>query len=319
MGTALWWTTTRPWDLVLAIGIVLLLDVLAALGVEGPLRVLVGAPALLAVPGYLLVAAAFPRRRRVVETRAGEPGEEETRKDEEGLAPLVRAALSVGLSVAVVPLLGIGLHFTGQGVRLASFLAALTLFALVAGGVAAWRRRRLPEGERFLLAVPRPGWATLAPPDRALAVLLAASIVAAGAAVAYVLLAPREGEPYTEFYLLGPGGRAEDYPSALRRGEEARVLAGVVNHEGARADYVVRVVAEAGTMAQVDGAAVFRAASARTLASWNLTLEDERRWEENVTFRLEERGLHRVRFELEKPGAPEPPYRRLHLFVNVTG
>ena len=31
----------------------------------------------------------------------------------------------------------------------------------------------------------------------------------------YVIITPKEGEKFTEFYVLGPGGMAEDYPIKL--------------------------------------------------------------------------------------------------------
>lgn len=43
--------------------------------------------------------------------------------------------------------------------------------------------------------------------DRALTVILLLSIIASIAALVYVVVTPKEGEKFTEFYILGPGGR----------------------------------------------------------------------------------------------------------------
>ena len=37
---------------------------------------------------------------------------------------------------------------------------------------------------------------------------------------AYVIITPKEGEKFTEFYILGPNGTASDYPTELKVGEE---------------------------------------------------------------------------------------------------
>ena len=57
----------------------------------------------------------------------------------------------------------------------------------------------------------------------------------------YVIAVPKEGEKFTEFYILGPGGKTEDYPTNLAVGEEGKVIIGVVNHEYAPATYELEV------------------------------------------------------------------------------
>ncbi len=39
------------------------------------------------------------------------------------------------------------------------------------------------------------------------------------------------GERFTEFYILGLEGKADNYPDELTVGEEGRVILGIVNHE----------------------------------------------------------------------------------------
>jgi len=53
---------------------------------------------------------------------------------------------------------------------------------------------------------------------------------------------PKQGEKFTEFYILGPGGKAEDYPTALKAGETGTVTIGVVNHEYRDMDYTLDVL-----------------------------------------------------------------------------
>ena len=39
----------------------------------------------------------------------------------------------------------------------------------------------------------------------------------------YVIVTPKEGEKFTEFYVLGSGGKAEDYPTNLKVGEDQKL------------------------------------------------------------------------------------------------
>lgn len=53
----------------------------------------------------------------------------------------------------------------------------------------------------------------------------------------YLTINPVQGEPFTEFYLLGPDGKAGNYPTNLTEGQQGKVIIGVVNHEDATTNY----------------------------------------------------------------------------------
>ncbi len=57
----------------------------------------------------------------------------------------------------------------------------------------------------------------------------------------YVIASPKEGEKFTEFYILGPNGKASDYPTNLTAGETGSVIFGVVNHEYATINYKLMI------------------------------------------------------------------------------
>lgn len=310
--------TTRPWDLVLAATAAVLTVAIVLWDPWGPLRVLLGLPYVLVLPGYALVAALFPERHRTYQVTKGEEGQE-TEEVEEGIDGLERAALSLGLSIAVVPLIGLGLNYTPWGIRLVPILVALTVFVLAGCGVAAWRRDRLPADERFRITVEleAPAWGEYTTLDKALTVALALSILFAAGALVYVLSTPRVGERFTEFYILGPSGKAEGYPTNLTVNQTGQLILGVTNQEHETVTYQVRLIDEPGRFENRSGNRTFVADDRRVLDTWEVTLGHEETWERNVTFSLEEPGTHRLRFELDKPGAEEEPYRRLHLWVDV--
>jgi uncharacterized membrane protein len=100
---------------------------------ETPVRVVLGLLLVLFLPGYSLIAALFPRK--------------------DDLDGIERIALSFGLSIAVVPLLGLALNYTPFGIRLMPILVVLSVFTVSLAVIAYLQRRGLPEGDRFVVAV----------------------------------------------------------------------------------------------------------------------------------------------------------------------
>ena len=84
------------------------------------LRNVAGALFVLYLPGFSVVEALYPRK-----------------SDLDGLE---RLALSVGLSLALIPLIGLGLNYTPWGIRLNPLLASLTLLSLGLSVIAAYRK-----------------------------------------------------------------------------------------------------------------------------------------------------------------------------------
>ncbi len=90
------------------------------------LRYVLGALFVLYLPGYAIIEALYPK--------AGE------------LTPLERLALSIGLSLAAVPLVGLALNYAPLGIRLqpvVASLAALTAGAAIAAAYRKYRAERL--------------------------------------------------------------------------------------------------------------------------------------------------------------------------------
>jgi uncharacterized membrane protein len=165
------------------------------------------------------------------------------------------------------------------------------------------RRNDLPPDERFRVSIDlretirfkaESGW------DRVLTILLVLSILAALFALIYVIVSPKQGERFTEFYILGEGGKAAEYPTGLMVGKATDITVGVVNNEYEKVDYTLSVVLEN-----------------RTLHREALTLLHNRSWEESVFFTPMEVGSDlKLEFLLYRNDSPVP-YRSLHLWVDV--
>ena len=67
----------------------------------------------------------------------------------EGMSGIERVALSFGLSIAVVPLIGLILNYTPWGIRLEPILYSVASFILITSIIAWLRQRSLTEKERY--------------------------------------------------------------------------------------------------------------------------------------------------------------------------
>lgn len=288
---------------------------------ETPLRAVVTFPFLLFVPGYSFVAAVFP----ATETR------DEAETPLRQLSNVERFTLSLGSSIAIVPLFGLALNLTPWGFRLVPMLVTVGLFSVVCVAFAATRRSKLSADRRFSLPVGRwyHGFRSEFVPQRTrtdavLNVALAAVLLLAVASVGYALVDQQNGEQYTELYVLSENddGRlvTDNYPTELTATQSRSLVVGVRNHEHERMSYTVvttlqRVRSEGGSTTVVEEERLDRFGV--TLASNEST--HQRRV---LTPSLTGDSL-RLTFSLYRgdgPGDREAgdAYRQAHLWVNVT-
>jgi hypothetical protein len=86
------------------------------------MRYVLGSIFVLYLPGSMLIEALYPRK--------------------EDLESLERLALSIGLSLAVVPLIGLFLNYTPWGIRLTPIVASLAVFTETMAAIALTRKYR---------------------------------------------------------------------------------------------------------------------------------------------------------------------------------
>ena len=253
------------------------------------IRSALGLVMILFIPGYALIAALFPGKG-----------------DIDGIE---RAALSFGLSIAVVPLIGLGLNFTPWGIRLDPIVVCLTIFTIVCVILANWRRHELSADERFFVdfnkaytEVKADMFADQSGLDKALTIVLVLSILLSVAMVAYVVAVPKQGEKFTEFYILGPNGKADNYPTNYHPGDTKPIIVGVANHEYRNVTYDLVVTLND---------------SIRTtqLYTEQLTLADNQTVERRINLTPDRTGTNMMmEFLLYADGNMTAPYRELHLW-----
>ncbi len=285
-----------PADIKLVIALVLLTDlfVLVPFLSESPVRIVLGLPMVLFLPGYALIAALFP--------------------GSDDLDGIERIALSFGLSIAVVPLMGLALNYTSWGIRLIPILASLTVFTIIMASVAMYRRQLLVDGafsvpfmEMYEYVKTEVNTEPESRLDRILTIVLVLSILVSAVTLVYVVVTPKQGEKFTEFYILGPEGMADNYSTQLVKGESTAVIVGIVNHEYSAVNYSVVVKLDNDTVDVSENLE-------------HISLNHNATWETGVSFIPEVTGDNmKLQYLLYIEDNMTEPYRDLHLWINVTG
>lgn len=270
-------TSSPPWqhaDLVTSVGLALVTAVLVIAFPEwrSPLRTFLGFMVVLLLPGYVFHALLFPKK-----------------DDVDGVE---RVALSLGLSIVVIPFVGLILNYTPWGIRLAPIAVGLALSVTLLGIAAYVRRRTLREGLAFFLD-PRL-------PEVRKGILLFALVAAVVGGVPSLAVALRPNPHDTEFYVLGKNGRLEDYPRTLAPGEQFQLTFGISNRSSASQTYTIRFPFEM----KYDHVVV-------------PMLKPGTTWEQPVSLRAPAgNGRTKLAFDLYRSGTPAV-YRKLRLFVDI--
>ena len=272
--------------ILIAIIIATLLIFPAAISTFGALRIVLGLPVVLFFPGYTLLSALFSKRG--------------------SLGGIERIALSFGLSIAVTLLIGLILNYTPWGISLYPFLISVTLFTLVTSAIAWYRQWILSPTERFSIAVNAslPKWEKLGNLDKVLYTSLVVVVLVALGSLGYVFATPKQGETFTEFYILGAEGKAENYPKQVTQGEPVELIIGIINHEYEVTSYRIDIEINGNETKQI---------KIKPLAH-------EEKWEDVVSFVPQTSGNgQKVEFWVYKNGAAEPYFKDpLHLYIDVT-
>ncbi|QFU85050.1 DUF1616 domain-containing protein [Natronorubrum aibiense] len=236
-----------PIDLVGVTGFVAVATVLlAVVDVASPIvRGAVGFPLLFLAPGYVTVSILFPRASPV-DTLESTPLLGQTRD----VTDVERAALAFGLSVAILPLLGLAIAALSWGFTTSTVVGTVSGFAIVGVAVAAFRRFRVAPRDRYRFRLGRKLGAVRAAlfgsgsaAHTAVNVVLVVSLLLALTSVGYALVSPQQGEQYTSLQLLTEDESGDlvagGTPSAVEPGGSIAFTTGIENQEGHEQEYTV--------------------------------------------------------------------------------
>ncbi|WP_165874842.1 DUF1616 domain-containing protein [Natrarchaeobius oligotrophus] len=231
---------------------------------ESALRVPFGLAFLFFVPGYAFVAALFPEdeSRSTVSDRTARVTQTESETGDGGIFGVAsktgidwveRLALSFGLSVVIVTLLGLLGDLSSWSVSLEMIAFSVTGFVLVCSGVAVVRRQRLAPADRFRLPLGShlsagksgrtDGELRI---DTLANVLLIASIVFAFGIGTLAVAAPAGGEQFSTVSIVTENDDgemvADGYPSEIDHGDDFTVFVDLGNREHREVTYTVVVL-----------------------------------------------------------------------------
>jgi uncharacterized membrane protein len=291
------------------------------------LRTLLGIPALLFLPGYVLVAIGLPA------SAARRTGAISSRTRRRGSIDLVeRVALSFGMSVALLPLYGVVLG-TWWTITLSSVLTSLSVLLLGGLGLAAIRRFRLQPEDRFGTTLGSLSSRTARPITRstnglrsASTVLLIVALVLAVGAMGFAVATPYQSGQSSTLYLVSENESgatvAAGFPTSLAVDETTTMSVGIENDEERTQAYTVAVELE--RIAPDVGDA--RVLDSQSVARLHPTVDAGQSWtgSHTVTPRLAGDGLRLHYYLYRGTSAPEEPstataYRDAYLWVDVAG
>jgi uncharacterized membrane protein len=210
-------------------------------------RALLGLPLLLFVPGYVLLAGLFPRR--VPTKQLTEERRPFSAVAVGALRPLERFLLAFGVSVALVPILGVSMAALGVGFEPANILGTMTAAILFGTLIAGARRFQLQASERYSVSITGGlssvlSWVRRSSPSGKwfAAALVVVAVLATGS-LAYALVEPIDGETYTTMgvYTETENGSlvTGDYPRTIESGDSPSVVVKVENHEQRTVNYTL--------------------------------------------------------------------------------
>ena len=294
-----------------------------------PIRFLVSVPLLLFFPGYVFVGILFPRQGAVDQSPPNGSRSLATVRNLGHITLPERAALSLGLSIAFIPVYGFGLELLPVDVFDGAIMPTLGITVLFGALLASARRLRTPADERFRLPLETVATAVAAPfngpmprAERIATIVLAATVLLAVFSVGYVFAVPQQGEQFTDLRVMteSPDGELTlgNYPDTLTVDETSEFVIGVDNYEGQQQAYTVvirgeRIIEDDGSATPIETIEVGR---------FETTLDDGERITQSHTVTPGSTGEFRITYYLYKGTAPENPntetaYRHVHFTTNV--
>jgi uncharacterized membrane protein len=298
----------KSWDLwSIIIGSLLLIGA-ALLLPDTVLPVILGIAFLVFLPGYAILVVLFPAHK--------------------DLNILERAAISFGVSIAIVPVVGIGLNVSEFGARLSSILMIISVIALVFALIGLLIRSRTAEpylpvtlGAAWVWATPfaRKGGKT----QKIMSVVLVIALVASAFSLIFLVSNPAQEQSFTEFYILNSNGNATNYPHNLAVSQAASVTLGIINHEHRQVNYTLEIwltgVTVANNQTSMHSMYLFESRNL-TLANVPVDVQDNKtkQYETNYTFQVQLPGVYKLFFLLyldQEPVLPDNPMIPYHNYA----
>lgn len=282
------------------------------------IRMVLGLVLLIFFPGYALASALWP------EAYISGPAEMASGSLEDGpsgkrlIDNLERIGLSFGLSIVLVSITGIMLHFTSVGITLESTLLCNFALILTLIAIAFYRRRKITTAEAFHLDLTFSGFMPQEKTEKLFSLAIAITLVLASITLAYSLMIPNTEQEYSTLYYLDANGTAQNYPVNLTISSTGTVIVGISCHEYSTTRYTI--------LAGIEGANVTLDSPSwnqtfvldnSTLVTRDITLDHLELFEERFSFNIPHPGTYKITWALLIDGQ-QTDYNT-HLWVEVHG
>ena len=240
---------------------------------------------ILFLPGYSLTTIFFPRNN--------------------DLKIMKRLVLSFLLSIAITLCFSVILYIITSETILTSILIFNSIFVLFIQPASFLRRKQVSEKFNFglieFLKSSKLSFNAKSQRDKINSGILVIFILLIISMAAYMILSPKNDEQSTEFYILGSGGNAYNYPTNLTVNQTGNLYVGIINNEGSTITYAMEV--------KLDN---------NTLSTQNTTLKKNEKIEIPYSFKVNDSGQnHKLEFLLYKLPNDKNIYRYLSLQTNV--
>lgn len=250
-----------------------------------PFQVGLALATILLFPGYVLLALVYPKK----DTMSG----------------LERTGLVATLSIAIVILFGFILSILAVGIEV--ILVLLNVLVIAGAGYAFYRRRKIPEADRYELRV---NWGFLQKKGRkwervfiGFAIIVLLSVIGMAAqSVTFIKMTDR----FTEFYIV-ENGSAITTSLTVQKNSLRNLNLVLVNWEETDMEYRVYWESQTGIQASIDD---YQPGEV-------IAVKDGARWEKDLTLQARQSGEgQRITIFLATSETEE--YRVLSLLLDVT-
>lgn len=282
-------------DLKIIIIYTILMAILAVIQVSliGDYLLVIGAAMLFFIPGYSILSMLFP----VINASSLKE----------------RIAFSVGFSVALSFLAALVLSTYYSYAGLDSIIFSLSLITIPCALISYLRRPKIDMSDSeainfekklihdikafFLMINGRN--------ERFITGCMTIFLICLIFTTAYIIIVPHQGETFTEFYILGPEGKATDYPLFFDTDEEKVIIIGIANHEYRSVNYDLKVILN-------------NSNNFSQIYEDQISLGHNQTIEKSVLLKPDQRGDNiRLEFQLYIDGNISTPYRELYTWISA--
>lgn len=236
--------------LLAAVTVLVTVPLTTGLFADSAVRILLGFPLLVVIPGYAVLTACVPSAGPISGSRGASAAARSNGRAER-LSGVEWWALSIAISLLLVPTVTFVLirsPLEYGTTSLGALLAFVSGSALVIGAI---RRRRLPPDRRFRIDLGERRRAIgdavriETKTDIVLSLALVVAVVLLIGSGVYAMNVDRQEPDHTELFLLTENESGEyvasGYPSRVEAEDSVPLVLGIGNHEGAETEYVLVV------------------------------------------------------------------------------